>query len=224
MSRPRSRPPTTCRADHWLICQLVDRGSRVLDLGCGSGDLLQLLASEKDTQGTGVEVSEEKVYECVRKGLSVHHGDIDEGLSDFPDQSFDYVILSQTLQETRRPSLVIHEMLRVGKRGIVSFPNFAHWRARWQLLVHGTTPTLSAYPVEWYDSPNIQFLSIEDFRRMCMRKGFQITHSLFLSRGSLVRFLPNLRAETAIFVLTRARNPEWHGDLAQRADVSGRRK
>jgi methionine biosynthesis protein MetW len=204
MPKRSFRPPPTCRSDHWLICQLVDPDSRVLDLGCGSGELLQLLATEKNVEGTGVEVSEEKVYECVSRGLSVHHGDIDEGLSDFPDEWFDYVILSQTLQEIRRPSLVIREMLRVGKRGIVSFPNFAHWRARWQLLVHGTTPTVSAYPHEWYETPNVQFLSIKDFQRLCTKERFGIVHSVFLPRRGLIEFVPNLLAETAIFVLMKA--------------------
>ncbi|MFH1743579.1 MAG: methionine biosynthesis protein MetW, partial [bacterium] len=175
----------------------------VLDLGSGSGDLLQLLADEKSVAGTGVEVSEEKVYECVNKGLSVHHGDIDEGLSDFPDQAFDYVILSQTLQEIHYPGLVIREMLRVGRRGIVSFPNFAHWRCRWQLLVHGTTPMPSTHPFDWDETPNIQYLSIKDFERLCAKEHFDVVHRLFLSGGGPIDFLPNFMAETAIFVLTR---------------------
>lgn len=211
MPKRSFRPPPHCRSDHWLICQLVDHGTRVLDLGCGSGDLLQLLASEKGVKGTGVEVSEEKVYECVNKGLSVYHGDIDEGLSDFRDQSFDYVILSQTLQEIRHPSLVIHEMLRVGRRGIVSFPNFAHWRARWKLLVHGITPTFHTYPDERNETPSIHFLSIRDFQRLCAKGEFHIVRSLFLSRRGLLDFLPNLLAETAIFVLTTARDLEQGG-------------
>jgi len=206
MPKQSLRPPPGDRSDHWLICQLVERGTRVLDLGCGSGDLLQLLASEKQVEGTGVEFSEEKVYECVNKGLSVHHGDIDEGLSDFPNESFDYVILSQTLQEIRHPNLVIREMLRVGQRGIVSFPNFAHWRIRWQLSVHGTSPTQSPHPFEKERTVNIQFLTIKDFRTFCSQERFLITHSIFLSRGRLIKHWPNLLAETAIFSLTKAGN------------------
>ncbi len=193
--------PAGCRADHWVICQLVERGSRVLDLGSGEGDLLKLLTVEKEVQGMGVEVSEDKVYECVNKGLCVQHGDIDEGLSDWPDRSFDYVILSQTLQEILHPVAVIQEMLRVGRKAVISFPNFAHCRSRWHLLVHGTTPILNDNSSEWYETPNIQFVSIRDFYRMCAKKGLSISENYFLSDNRLVEFLPNFFAETAVFVL-----------------------
>lgn len=196
------QPPQNCRLDHWLICQLVEPGSRVLDLGCGTGDLLELLTHEKGIHASGVEVSEAKVYECVSKGLSVHHGDIDEGLSDYPDASFDYVILSQTLQEILHPGLVIKEMLRVGKKGIVGFPNFAHWRNRWQLLFHGTTPTRQDPPSRWDETSSIQFMSIRDFERLCKDDRVRIVQTTFLSRDRRIHFLANLLAETAIFVLS----------------------
>ena len=151
------------RLDHLFIVDVIEPRSRVLDLGCGRGTLLQMLVERKDVRGTGVEISEDKVYEAVGKGLSVYHGDIDEGLSYYPDAMFDYVILSQTLQEARETILVMHEALRVGRYLIASFPNFGHWRARLQLLLRGRAPVTPALPYEWYDTPNIHSLTVKDF-------------------------------------------------------------
>jgi len=187
--------------EHDIICQLIEKGSKVLDLGCGEGELLLRLQQENGVQGVGVEVAEEKVYKCIGQGLSVHHGDIDEGLKDYPDKSFDYVILSETLQEVRKPYLAIEEMLRVGRRGIISFPNFGFWKARWQLFAYGTAPITDSLPFEWFDGPNIQFFSIKDFQRFCELKKIKIVQSVYFNGGHKVSLLPNLLAQSALCVL-----------------------
>ncbi len=193
---------TAQRYEHELICNIVEEGSKVLDLGCGKGDLLHLLQEQKNVQGTGVEVSEEDVCECIHKGLSVHHGDIDEGLADYLDQSFDYVVLSETLQEIHKPLLVFREMLRVGKKGIVSFPNFGYWRARCQLFFLGRAPVTKSLPYKWYETPNIHFFTIKDFLTFCEKEQFNIVRSFYIKHRKLQNFMPNLFAEAALFVLT----------------------
>ncbi len=187
--------------EHEIICSIIEEGSKVLDLGCGGGDLLQILKNKKNIQGTGVEVSESLVYECIRKGLTVHHGDINEGLADYLDQSFDYVILSDTLQEVHNPILVFKEMLRVGRKGIVSFPNFGYWRARSQLFFLGQAPVTKTLPHSWYETPNIHFFTIKDFFHFCEQEQFQIAQSYFLKKNRQIRFMPNLRAELALCVI-----------------------
>ncbi len=194
-------PSQSEHLEHELICQIVEEGSKVLDLGCGEGDLLKKLQERKKAQCTGVEVSDDKVYECISKGLTAYHGDIDEGLEDFPDKTFDYVILSETLQEVRKPKLVIAEMLRVGRRGIVSFPNFGYWKSRCQLFFFGRAPITEALPFDWYDGPNIQFLSIKDFYRFCDKENHQIVQKIFMTKGRIVKIMPNLLAESALCVL-----------------------
>lgn len=189
------------RLEHEVIARLVEPGAKVLDLGCGEGDLLQLLKDRNQVTGTGVEVSEEKVYLCVRKGLTVFHGDVDQGLADFPDQSFDYVLLTETLQEIHKPELVLREVLRVGKRGIISFPNFAHWRNRLQLCLFGLTPVTPTLPHSWYDTPNIQYVTIKDFLRFCQEKNYRIVDAVYLRDEREIRFWPNLFADTGIIVL-----------------------
>src|ERR687883_2165130 len=155
--------PLAYRADHLLIAEMVERGSRVLDVGCGDGDLLQLLES-RGIDGRGVELSREGVNRCVAKGLAVVQGDADTDLVNYPDDAFDYVILSQTLQATRQPRVVLENMLRIGRRAIVSFPNFGHWRIRLQILLLGRMPQTDNLPYSWYDTPNIHFCTIKDFR------------------------------------------------------------
>lgn len=188
--------------EHEVICRLVEPNSKVLDLGCGNGMLLQLLKARKGVEGTGVEVSEEHVYESIRKGLTVFHGDVDEGLADFPDKSFDYVLLLETLQEVHKPQLVLEEMLRVGKKGIISFPNFAHWLSRIQLFFGGHAPITHSLPHAWYDSPNVQYMTIKDFLRFCEWKNYTIEKAVYLNSWREVSFMPNLRAEVAIFLIS----------------------
>jgi methionine biosynthesis protein MetW len=192
------------RLDHLFIVDVIEPGSRVLDLGCGRGTLLQMLVDRKDARGTGVEISEEKVYHAVGKGLSVYHGDIDEGLSYYPDAMFDYVILSQTLQEARETIFVMHEALRVGRYLIASFPNFGHWRARLQLLLSGRAPVTPALPYEWYDTPNIHSLTVRDFEEFSRQQGMRQVHRFFVGRHRAVRFWPNLFAEHGVYVLEPA--------------------
>lgn len=194
--------PTNKQIEYDAICKLIEPNSRVLDLGCGGGDLLKLLAKQKNVVGIGVEKSDEQIFECIRKGISVHHGNIDDGLVDYLDQTFDYVILSETLQEVIHPSLVIHEMLRVGKRAIVTFPNFGHWRVRWQVLINGNTPMTPNLPYHWYETPNVQFCSVNDFIEFCNDKHYTVEERIYFTKANLINTFPNLFAESALFLFT----------------------
>ncbi len=189
------------RPDYAVIGEIVEPGTRVLDLGCGEGEVLAWLKETRQVLARGVEISPEKVRRAIARGVSVYQGDIEEGLKDYPDGAFDYVILSQTLQETRAPLQVLREMLRVGRRAIVSFPNFAHYSVRWAMLLTGHAPKTDEFPYDWYDSPNIHFLSIQDFENLCRDHGFFIEKRYFLSGAGRVRTLPNLMAQTAVFLL-----------------------
>nr|WP_211922510.1 methionine biosynthesis protein MetW [Solidesulfovibrio aerotolerans] len=192
-----------------LIASWIDPGATVLDLGCGAGDLLHILTVDKNVRGTGIEREEEKVTRGIEKGLSILHGDIIEEVADYPDGHFDYVILSQTLQQVFEPAVLIREMLRVGRCGIVSFPNFAYYRIRGQLLFRGRAPVSRELPYEWYDTPNIRVITIRDFRRFCRKEGFVIARETAVStphhheQGKMVTFLPNLRASYGMFLLQR---------------------
>jgi methionine biosynthesis protein MetW len=200
---------TTARLlpEHHVIIGLVAEGSRVLDLGCGEGDLLLALQIKKKVRAEGIELSEDCIQACVAKGLfNVQHGDLDEGLANYPDQSIDDVVLTNTIQVLHRPMLLIREMARVGRRCIVSFPNFAHWPARWQLFAHGRMPKTGNLPHEWYETSNIHLTTIIDFRSFCTKAGLHILQEIPLrSSGTgqdrVVRFAPNWRADSAIFVL-----------------------
>ena len=192
------------RIDLELVSDLVPVGARVLDLGCGDGTLLKMLIDRKGVVGRGVEISDAGVRQCIMKGLSVHHGDIDEGLLDYPDNSFDCVILSQTLQTVHKPLLVLEEMLRVGRVGIVSFPNFGYWQIRWRLLSTGKMPKSNHLPYDWYDTPNIHLLTVADFHELCARQSLIIDKGIFLRNGRQVKTCPNLFAKIAIFVVRKA--------------------
>ncbi len=193
------------RLDLELIAKLVADGSSVLDLGCGSGELLQKLIREKSAQGHGVEISEKSIYDCIDKGVPVIHANLDEGLSDYPDHSFDYVILSRTLQVVHRPHLILKEMLRVGRTCIVSFPNFGFWKVRAQLFFGGRMPVTQGLPYTWYDTPNIHLLTIKDFKFFCRQEGIRLLRQINLGldrrANILANAMPNLFAESVIFVL-----------------------
>ncbi len=202
---------STTRVDHLLIEEMVTRGARVLDIGCGNGDLLKLLLEAKEIDGRGVEISQEGVNLCVSKGLSVVQGDADLDLANYPDDSFDFAILSQTLQATNRPKHVLDQLLRIGRRAIVSFPNFGHWKIRGQLLFKGRMPVTENLPVAWYETPNIHFCTIKDFVELSSELDARIERSVALNASghklgiTLPLFMQNLIGEQAIFLLKRPR-------------------
>ena len=193
------------RSDYAIIGDIVEPGARVLDLGCGEGELLEWLAQNKGVEARGVEISGAKVQRAIARGVSVYQGDIDQGLADYPDGAFDYVILSQTLQETHRPRKVLREMLRVGRRVIVAFPNFGHWRVRLSMLVSGGAPRTKLFPYEWYESPNIHFLTVLDFEALAAVEGLVVERRYFLAGRRKVTLLPNLLAEVAVFLVSAGR-------------------
>jgi methionine biosynthesis protein MetW len=201
------------RVDHLLIAEMVKRGSRVLDVGCGDGALLQLLADTKDVDGRGIEISRERVNACVARGLSVIQGDADRDLADYPDKAFDYAILSLTIQATQRPQRVLENLLRIGRSAIVSFPNFGHWQVRARLLFTGRMPVTENLPEAWYVSPNAHLCTIKDFADLCRLSHARVERAVaFNASGQqLGTWLPltvhNLMGEKAVFML--ARN-EWH--------------
>ncbi len=193
--------PEKTHLDHRIIGGIIESASSVLDLGCGTGELLEYLVREKNAKVQGIELNDEAIHRCVEKGLSVFHGDIDSGLSYYPDHAFDYVILNQSLQEVKGVDLVIREALRVGRRVIVGFPNFAHLTSRSLLFFGGKAPTTPALPHAWYSTPNLRFLSIADFKNYCRLRGFRVLDTFYLGKGKRVRILPNLFARNAIFLL-----------------------
>ena len=193
------------RLDYRVIEDYVGPGAKVLDLGCGDGDLLGQLIREKGVNGCGVDIDLEEVQKCIARGVPAYHGDMLEGMAMFEDGRFDCVILSQTLQQTLSPWHVIQEMLRVGRRAIISFPNFGHWRVRMQLLLGGRMPVTRALPHQWYETPNIRVLTIKDFLDLCRELDLRIIDRIYLTPnyGRLPSFLANLLASMAIFVVER---------------------
>jgi len=191
------------RLDHRIIFDLIEPGSKVLDLGCGYGDLMYILTREKNVRAQGIEVDDAAVYECVKKGLSILHSDIETGLTEYPDRSFDYVILNQSMQEVRKADFVIEESLRVAGKVVVGFPNFAYIQSRITLFFHGRSPITPLLPHRWYDTPNVRFLSISDFRDFCREKNLRILEAHYLGQERTVKFWPNLLALNAVFVLKK---------------------
>ncbi len=191
------------KLEYDIITGWITPGSSVLDLGCGDGELSARLVKEKKASVQGIEIDEQAIYKCVAKGLSVLHGDIDSGLTDYADKSFDYVILNESFQQVKKPELVLTESLRVGKKVIVSFPNFVHYTARWQLFFKGTVPVTPSLPYEWYNTPNLHFLSIKDFIEFCRKRNIKIEKTGFVGKGGRARMLPNLTALVGIFLISK---------------------
>jgi len=193
------------RADYELIESLIEPNSTVLDVGCGDGQLLASLINDKNIKGAGIELNQELVLDCVCRGLPIIQQDIEDGLSYYADKSFDYVILSQTLQTLKNPEKVFQDLLRIGKKVIVSFPNFAYWRCRAQLLLLGKAPVTGQLPFSWHGSPNMHFLSLKDFDQFCKELGVKVEKKIPLAKKRLrpVKFAPNLFAEQAIYVTSK---------------------
>jgi len=195
-------------ADRALITKLVPEGAVVLDLGCGDGTLLSELIDKKHVRGRGIDLDEKNIIRCVERGLSVCQADLDRGLGDYPDGSYDYVILNQTLQVVNNPDMIVREMLRVGTYGIVGFPNFGHWLVRGKLLFSGRMPKTSLLPFDWYDTPNIHSLTINDFRDFCRRERISIEREEYLiccrwHSAPVVRPFANLFALNGMYVIRK---------------------
>lgn len=188
------------RPDIDYIVKLIPEGSRVLDLGCGNGELLYLL-KQKKIKVQGIEKDEKCIYNCIEKGIYVYHGDIDDGLKHHIDKSFDYVILNQTIQETINPGDIIHECLRIGKHTIIVFPNFAHFTIRWQILLKGKTPVTTYMPYRWFETPNLHFISIIDFIEFCKLQKIKIVGKTFFSENKAIKIRPNFFSKLALFII-----------------------
>ena len=197
------------RGDLRLVASMIEPGSRVLDVGCGDGELLSFLVHNKNVDGRGMELSQSGVNACVRRGLSVIQGDADNDLEGYPSDAFDFVVLSQTLPATRQPRRVVENLVRIGRRAIVSFANFGHWRIRLDLLLYGRMPVTNLLPLPWYDTPNIHFCTIRDFLALCAVDGIRVEKSVTLDRfGQPFSFNPrgaiaNLIAAQGLFMLAR---------------------
>ena len=190
-----------------IIADMITPESNVLDVGCGDGTLMKML-KDKGVHNSGIDINQNNIIKCLEKGLSVIQGDIEEGLLGFPDKSFDYVILNQTLQSTEKPDYVIQEMLRVGKNVVVSFPNFAYWRVRFYLMFHGKMPKSKMLPFEWYDTPNIHLLTIKDFYDFAKKYNFKIEKELCMTKGKVRKSLfrkifDNFYTEEVIFLCSK---------------------
>ena len=186
------------------ISNWINSGSSILDLGCGDGELITHLIAEKQVRAQGIEISEQAIHRCVAAGLSVFQQDIDTGLAEYGDRSFDYVILNQTLQQVKKPDFALREALRVGNQVIVGIPNFCYITDRFQIFFRGRVPVTPSLPYPWYDTPNLNFLSIVDFLDYCKTRKIRIIQSYYFAKNKKIRFLPNLFAEIGLFKLTKS--------------------
>lgn len=199
--------PNNLRFDLQIVASWIESGAKVLGLGCGNGDLLYYLKHRKDAHVTGIDIAEENVAYCIGRGLSVVKGDIMEEVEDYPDNTFDYVICSQTLQQIYNPGLLIQAMLKIGQKCIVSFPNFSHWNNRLQLLLKGHAPVSEQLPYQWHDTPNIRVITLKDFRQFADENGCRIIKEAAINSheenrsGKVIRFSPNLRATYGIYLV-----------------------
>ncbi len=184
----------------WILAH-TPAGGRVLDIGCGDGELLVRMVKERNVQATGIEKSQDCAVRAIQRGLTVHHGDVEEGLDHYADNGFDLVVLSLTLQETRHPRQVLLECFRVGRRVIVVFPNFGHWRARWQLGWHGRAPRTTILPYPWFESPNSLYITIADWEDFCRGEKWKIADKGFAASGKSIQFFPDWCAEVAMYLL-----------------------
>jgi methionine biosynthesis protein MetW len=193
----------THRPDISYIAKLIQPGERILDLGCGFGELMILL-KRQGVKVQGIEKDDKCIIQCVKRGLYVHHGDIDDGLQHHLDRSFDYVILNQTIQQTLNPGDIIKECLRIGKKVIIVFPNFSHWQIRFSILVSGKTPVTDLMPFHWYDTPNLHYLSAKDFSDFCTVEKIKVLKTTYFNLKQEIKFLPNLTSKLALFVIQAA--------------------
>ena len=191
------------RLDYEIIADIIEPGAKVLDLGCGDGELLSLLKQKKNCRGTGIEISPEEIFKCMERGVSVAQGSIDADFDVYEDKRFDYVILNESLQQVLNIEKVLKEALRIGKKVIVGIPNFCHARARFQLFFTGKVPVTESLPYKWYNTPNLRFLSLKDFTDFCAEKGVHVEAACYLSEGRKVRLFTNLLADSGIFVLKK---------------------
>lgn len=193
----------TVRFDYQIITEFIESNSRILDLGCGDGALLHYLINKKKCKGIGIEIDEHSIYQCIEKGLTVSHSDINEELSHYADQKFDYIILNESLQQVLDAEKTIEEALRVGKHVIVGVPNFCFWKARLQIFFLGRVPKTKCLPYEWYNTPNVRFFSLKDFRIFCRKKRIKIEKSAAIGLTKRVSILPNMFANAGIFLLSK---------------------
>jgi methionine biosynthesis protein MetW len=193
----------TGKVEFEVFAKWIGNGASVLDLGCGDGELLTYLTQQNHVRAQGIELDEQAIHRCVTEGLSVFQQDIDTGLSEYADNTFDYVILNQTLQQVKKPDLALSEALRVGQKAVVGIPNFAYYRARAYIFFRGQVPVTAALPYQWYDTPNLHFLSLKDFQVFCQKRGIKIERCFFASGNHAVRFAPNLFAEHGYFLLCK---------------------